>query len=246
MLICSSHRDYYDTASAYGIDKTCVYNRKEEALEGKFNIPDHPYGGRWPFEESFFKKKSKYDVVYVFYKYVIGFCGNLYPVIISDKITKSAGTTERYAFYNQEDLNKFTVDEKIDLKNRKSYWNNRDFYIDSESSMKLFFDPKSFKGLEEEFYKNRAPVFIYGRFPLLGRLEKLVLNPILRQYKFMKVKDPQTAFQDIFMYQSGVLGTTPEKPKPVDDKIMAAARGHDGEFSFRKPPGTKRSKPKWR
>jgi hypothetical protein len=67
------------------------------------------------------------------------------------------------------------------------------------------------------------------------------LNPLLKSIGFQTQKDPFTVFQCIQSYISGVIGI-PEKPMvKVSDKDLAAKRGHDGPYSFKKT-----SKGRWR
>lgn len=247
MLIVSKFRDYYDTAAVHGIDKTCVYIRTEEAKKSDYNLDTGSRWRSWPHAEEFLKTKGGVETSYSVYKYVVGFCGKLYPVIVVEKDV--AGTkTERFSFYSTEKIQAFFTKEKLKLDSRytSGYWSMRDFTVKSEQSMNNFFEIAQFKKLEEEFAKNNCPAFVYGRFNIDGKDKlRVVLNPKLRDYRFAQMKDPQTAFQDIFMYISGVLGISAPPMVKVKDKELAAKRGHDGKYSFRKPPG-KRGKKQWR
>jgi hypothetical protein len=62
------------------------------------------------------------------------------------------------------------------------------------------------------------------------------LWPILKDYKFFKVKDTFTAFQEISMYQFGVLGCTEKDICVVSDKDRLDQRGFDPKYGFRKRP----------
>jgi hypothetical protein len=156
---------------------------------------------------------------------IIGFCGKLYPLL----------QTEKFIIYDKKEVIKRT-------RNVRYFWHDRELgacfneYLNNPELLKIFVDKKT-------------PVFIYGDYLdgeyKVGKAKELIINPRLKDWGFQSVKDPVTAFQDIFMYISGVLGT-PEKPMvKISDKEMAKKRGHDGKFSFRKPKG-KRGNPKWR
>ena len=243
MLIISNWHEWYDTASIYGIDKTCVYQRKEEILSGNFDFSDN-LGGRWPYVEEFVKVKSGIRTTYQVNKRIVGFCGKLYPVVT---VRRFNGTkTEYFAFYSADKIYDFFIKEKVKLESGNGYWSMRDFSIKTESGLKNFLDVSQFKKMEEYFHKYKCPVFIYGRFQSEEQTKVcLILNPKLKNYRFAQVKDSQTAFQDIFMYLSGVIGM-PEVPMvKISDKEMAKKKGHDGKYSFRKPKG-KRGKVKWR
>jgi hypothetical protein len=211
MLIIGG-RDYYDSIKSFGVDKTVVYNRKEERIKFKKGPSMYADG---LFDQKYFRGTR-----------IIGFCGKLYPLL----------QTRKFIIY----------DKKMALKSVKNSgkisWNNRDLvacfneYLNNPELLKIFVD------------KN-TPAFIYGDY-LDGKYEggkdkELIINPRLKNWKFQSVKDPVTAFQEIYMFLSGVLGT-PEKPMiKISDKEMAKKRGHDSPFSFRKPKG-KRGNPKWR
>ena len=65
-------------------------------------------------------------------------------------------------------------------------------------------------------------------------------NCSLRDYKFFKVMDTVTTYQEIAMFLGGL--ATPQKPIPVpSDKDMVSIKGFD-KFSFRKDPTKKKRK----
>ena len=68
------------------------------------------------------------------------------------------------------------------------------------------------------------------------RQSELILNPELRKYDFVTVKDPPAAFQEIYMYISGVLGVPARSMVEISDREKARKHGHDGKYSFKKPP----------
>ena len=242
MLIVSKFYDYYDTASIHGVDKTCVYKRLEKVID---KTPKQYQDERWPSTEHFDVWKSTSWYKYEFDKIVVGFCGELYPLIRVRKI-RSTGEDE-FSFFEYDKLQEFLIQEGVNPRSRRSYYySERDFSVFSNPGMRRFFDQNTWKKLEHNFVDHHCPVFAFGYG--LGQnpsRTSLALNPSLKKLGFMKLKDPQTTFQEIYMYLSGVLGQPIEKPKPIDDKIMAASKGHDGPYSFKKPPG-KRGKTKWR
>jgi hypothetical protein len=177
-------------------------------------------------EETFFKGPHMYSDG-LFQKpfratRIIGFCGKLYPLL----------ETKGFLIY----------DRKIALDVVKDSWNKKDIN-------KCFSEDIKDPGLLKIFVEKKVPVFIYGDY-LAGKYEngksrQLILNPKLSDWGFQSVKDPVTAFQDIYMYISGVLGVSAPETVEISDKEMAKKKGHDGEWSFRKPPG-KRGKNRWR
>jgi hypothetical protein len=220
MLIISRFHDYYDPGMKLGVDKTVIYHRNTEEIKGIF-----PQLGR--------------HVDPTWCKAVLGFCGKFYPFVFRER----QGTTDRVIW---------DVEEAVQsIRPSKSYWDWDTYTLDSEKGIRNFFVRK-YPELEELFHKHRTPIF--GFEPNSGRsyswrkeelTRTLVLNPCLKNIGFYRVKDTITAFQEIAMFISGVIGTPPKTTRPIDDKVIAASKGHDGEFSFRKPPG-KRGKKQWR
>lgn len=221
MLIVSKFRDYYDVGMRLSMDKSVVYERKTvEVAKGFLAVHKHSSMDSW-------------------YGMVIAFCGKFYPFVyrVNDyKIDKIIWDVEEAVVSLPRSRYRF-------------YWDSD--RLDSEAGVRKFFDRK-YPELENLFHEHRAPIF--GFEPSRNRrwgnqkkelYESLTINPNLKDIEFYKVKDPITAFQDIFMFMSGVIGAPPKPTKPIDDKVMAASKGHDGEYSFKKPPG-KRGKNKWR
>ena len=98
---------------------------------------------------------------------------------------------------------------------------------------------KFFREIREEQDKHEKmfeqhPVFVAYRVGRKG-LTQIIFNDLLRKYEFMRVKDPYTAFQELFMYMSNL--AKPEKPMPViADEMKIQAHGMN-KWSFRRPPG---------
>lgn len=244
MLIASKFHDYYDVAMKYGVDKTVVYERSGDTVKMK------QYDELIPStEETGSVRIGRQIYNFTFYKLIVGFCGKLYP-LMHVKRSPSAGhvgTDTYFNFYDREEFLEFLKENRIDHEDTKRYriWHRRNLYIDNVSDVKEFFDPAYWKDLLPIFSKLNVPVFIIGKdytkTPVNGRHWPIVTpNPQLKQYKFMKVKDPITAFQDIFMYISGVLGVPTRPMVKLSDKELAKKRGHGDKYSFRKTPTKKR------
>lgn len=103
--------------------------------------------------------------------------------------------------------------------------------------------------LEEYFTPYPAPPdvrdwMIANKYSILVQQEALGLheetisvNPTgLKQLGFASALDPYTAFQELSMWISGVLGgTSPDIVRIVDDKTLIESHGFDPRFSFRGP-----------
>lgn len=242
MLITSHFHDFYDSATAYGIDKTVVYKRETSVIEKlKFNREFRP-----PYVEVFrHVRRGPEWYNYTVSKYLIGFCGKIHPVIRVQKDVFNGSRVEDVFFYEAPETVEYLKKEKIGLgKQERRYFSwFRDFGIKDEKNIERFFDLSHWKALEDQFRERNVPIFVYGEgFPLDKTQSQyhravLQLNPCLKNHHFAKVKDPVTAFQDIHQFISGYLGVPSNPMIEVSDEIKAASRGHDGEFSFKKPPG---------
>lgn len=230
MLIVSDFHDYYDSVSSLGIDKKCPYQRKQVKTEVRFPrevISPAMYN---EYERGGFKYKIRYRL--------LGFCGKIYPVVIVEKSTYfNPEILDQEFFYEEKPLAQYLTSLKITPKQYKRWWQDR-YTIEVVDGLKKFFNPSSWDHFLPYFQTHKVPIFMIGR-------DFYVLNPALKQYRFQQVKDTYTAFQEVYMYISGVLGVQPNPTVEVSDKVKAAAKGHDGKYSFRKPPG-KRGKNRWR
>lgn len=220
MLIVSKFHDYYDSASSYGIDKTCVYKRKSVTIKIKkyANAPSRCAS-----------KKFEYEIIF----YVIGFCGRVFPLVETKKYLDKSLMESDFIYAADEVIRYF---ERENVSDKPRYGGLR--YIKTE--IKRHFE-QDWSSLEGIFVEERTPVFVFAHD--FGDHCNLQLNPELRRFMFFRVKDAHSAFQDIFMYISGVLGAPPKPMVQIADKYKQAAHGHDGEYSFKKPPG---KKVKWR
>lgn len=217
MLIVSKFHDYYDVGMKTGIDKTVVYERNTTSIEGTFP-PPYKY------------KHTGWSCC------VLAFCGKFYPFVY-------------HVQENKIDRIIWTLDEALASLplNKYRYWD--EYSLETKEGITKFFG-KTYPEMEEEFHKHKTPIF--GFKPVLGRVyswmknqkyDVLVLNPCLKDIEFYKVKGPIEAYQEISMFVSGVIGTPAKPMVEVSDKVKAASRGHDGKYSFKKPPG---KKTKWR
>ena len=95
------------------------------------------------------------------------------------------------------------------------------------------------------FREFHTPIFAWGSYGIdiyarwhgtLDKKNSFIVNPILRDYQFARVIDPYTAFQEIQMYVSGVLGVNKDGTEfPSTEKEKVAQHGMD-KWSFRRPP----------
>lgn len=232
MKIISEHRDFYDTAQAWGNDDSLVYERIEKRLEmypfgGFFS---HPVGGRNPT----LSVKS----------FVVGFCGKTYYGVEINLFSQPPG--ERKFCYSLADVDSWVESHFPPKKvafykekdaSRKSTWN----YYQRRKDFETYFKPRNpentgwavgGKRLQEFFLKHHTPVFVaYSEKTGMGYT---LINGKLKDVEFFRVFDPYTAFQEITMFMSNL--AVPLKPIPeISDEDMVSIKGFD-KFSFRKDP----------
>lgn len=225
MLIISKFRDYYDASVGYGVDKTIIYERETRVVKSKEFFLDDYIAGENYYRGFDWVRGSK---IALHEWKIIGFCGKTYVLLI-EKTKETAGDpafeTIEY-FYGDEIL------ERV-FRNKKDKWRykeTRDFI--NKWHNKEFFD---------FFLTNKAPIFSVqplGRY-LKTDLE-VQLNHSLEEFKFFRIFDSFSAFQEIQMFISGVLGISSPKTLEIDNKERIKQAGFDLKWSFRNPDPPKR------
>jgi hypothetical protein len=218
MLIISKFKDYYDgIVGTYGIDKTIVYNRELDEIDNDkiYRVFRDLFSVRKFYSINFFnlKKDSDYDEITSF---VIGFCGKLYI---------------GWKLYLKTNVVDITYDKNLIVNNLNlSKKDKIDF--DNVYNQIINFDPID---IHREYY---TPIFIHDKSYYYNK-KQFVINPILSEYKFYKVIDPVTTFQEIQMYISGVLGSNEKNIIEIDDKYKIPQHGFDN-WSFKTRPHKKK------
>ena len=218
MLIISKFKDYYDgVVGTYGIDKTIVFNRELDVIDDNkiYSLFRDLTRINQFYTFNFFhiKKDSIFDNFSIF---IVGFCGKMY---IGWKIYNNNKVID--FIYDKEFIKsnlKLTKKEKVDFENIYNQIINFDS-ID----------------IHREY---NTPIFIYDEDYFI-RKRGFVINPILSDYKFYRVIDPVTAFQEIQMYISGVLGSNEKNIIEIDDKYKIPQHGFDN-WSFKTRPHKKK------
>jgi hypothetical protein len=156
--------------------------------------------------------------------FIVGFCGKLYLgwklyykvkerdlMGIMEEVTK---TDIVYGYENVKDFHKV------------SYWRND---IEDDVKHVMGYDPI------EMFREAKSPIFTYE----VGRVNIFKTNPILKDFKFYKEVDAFTAFTELQMFISGVLGVGEKELIEVEDKYKIGQHGFD-KWSFRREPTKKK------
>lgn len=245
MKIISKFHDYYDTSMSFGIDPKLIYFRKQELIDVppsiKIGYRDEYYllGGR-----SF--NKSRNTTIYPKFG-IIGFCGIIFPYYYIEirkphpHMSARTITIDKYC-YSMDEVDEFMISNftKNQLReyNEKPPKNKIRWYYSKEARYSIEnmfnFVQTQPKDLVDIFLNNKIPVYhLYTAQPKGKNIPEILSNPRLTDLDFVTVKDPFTAFQDISMYISGVLGT-PMMPMPeMPDDDMRDIKGFD-KYSFRK------------
>lgn len=242
MRIIREFNDYYDSSVGYGIDMSIVYHRTCQTFIKEKGAPE-------PELVSDVKKlivryndqatPIESDTYQPFY---VGFCGKLYMGL--------------FAYVDQAGklISRYRTHETKDLAKPEFYWHQKDF---DEKTLKATLDPQALwhffapkiVTLEDWFKANRGTepfealdLFTAHKlvsFCVIGGIDKGVqINPCLKDLRFQKVVDSFTAFQEISMFISGVLGQTENPMITTSDRALAISKGFT-QLSFRKKP-TKR------
>ena len=103
MLIISKFHDYYDKASGFGIDKAWVYERHTSGTENKHRYLDQP--------DAFTR-----DHIFVTDPVVIGFVGDLYPLLRVHK------TKKRFQEWEEKEETEGIYDAETDLDFGNPIW----------------------------------------------------------------------------------------------------------------------------
>jgi hypothetical protein len=249
MRIISKFKDYYDSAASLGVEMSTVFTRLSPELVGTVGYKDSV-----PFPEEFtiLRKMSKHriqsysvkDCSLDFCTLYVGFCGKIYPgvrVEIRDSSKLDYPLISSKVFYSKDSLEKYIYLNKFDIRTDTHLFRFR-------MSLEPFKDKHTQDILKEFFhvgYEFQYPlkcalekkwvIFMYESYytNFSTSREVLIHNPKLSDVEFFKVFDPHTAFQEIEMFISGVLGAPNKEPLLISDKDRIQQHGFD-KRSFRK------------
>lgn len=221
MRIISKSRDYYDCIQKHGQDQDLIFIREEKEIL----FPTSKIcGGQWwdRIPRTFYNAKD-----YSFLNMVIGFCGEIYPIVYLNPLSsdKKART-----IYNKEEIEEL-LEQNITRFARSFLYKNDSLRLNS------FFELKNNNFLKNLFDEHRCPVYLL-KFESCAKDSvyqyKTILNfSNLEKYDFQKIIDPYQAFQKIEMFLSSL--AAPNKPIPaVSNEDMIEAKGFNLKTSFRK------------
>jgi hypothetical protein len=249
--------DYYDSASAYGIDPGIVFVRKEFRLTngdldriGRYRTKEfyiRPNDG----EVASFNTEQKYRMGQIGKQKVsvlnpiLIFCGKVYNGLFVT-ITEGSGVHEvktEHRFWKADKFNAF-LEEHNWIVGAFHLWHERGYtYLEEKFAVRDVTDDALQALIEKKIVivqpKGQPPAAEYqyrGRAGWLEADSDWVANgDSLKDWDFQKAVDPVTAFQEISQWVGGTLSATngPNTVEITDDKIKIAKHGMD-HWSFRK------------
>lgn len=261
MRIVSKFNDYYDSVMGHGQDLGTVYVRTPKEITDIDLLKDlsetrdwRVHGrGRGRLEIKLPRPKvphevrlngdSKYSSLR-FGTEIVLFCGKVYrgiriEAIHQRPIVVEGGwhSSETEYFYSYADLEEFLHScGKLVKDIYRSNFSGSD--LSSVRELESFLSKQGTSEVEESLIKHRIVTARYVWTNFERREWIWQQDESLKSVKFFKVKDPYTAFQELDMYISGVLGQQGKETINISDKDRIYQHGFDG-YSFRKPPGEK-------
>lgn len=241
MYIISKFKDYYDGAVGMGIDKSIVYKRNESEIDTPDYIKNvisvnekYDWGEKFTTDYGYNIPDGKFNSTIIH----IGFCGKLY---LGFKFSKKSDTHRLNYSYDTEII--YDIEEakkRLELETVINRWSRnkktkRDLLEDYLFKLNSVDPTEWFRNFNTPIFaigcdvKTEAKDIFYNSQSI-----KTTINPILKNYEFAKVFDPYTAFQEIQMYISGVLGVDKNVDNPImSEKQKVAQHGMD-KWSFRR------------
>jgi len=231
MKIHSKFKDYYDVCQSYGTDSQHRYIRELQVLPVPDCLKSIQIGGveKWcgGVLRNFSGNGDYRTLLYV------GFCGELHVGLGKwDWDGKLKGVLWNTDVISE--LERLLVESSL---MRYNYFGKQQKAAINEISEYI---TKDWTNL---FIEVDAPIFVYDYTYNLGgtKTPAVIKNPCLRDYGFISVKDPFTAYQEISMFIGNELAKQVD-PAPLSDKDRLVAHGMDPVWSFRNPEPPKRKR----
>jgi hypothetical protein len=230
--IISPFHDFYDAIQKTGQDRSVLYLRRPVEVELSYTaLPTFGY------TDYYHLRQYRLDIA----QHFVGFCGTLYPALRLSISLLTFGHDVEYVAYDADQATAWLAENLPKSAATHLYESNkRDRWYRCYPRHHHFVEAFS-KAHEDApvdlFEQFNAPIFVASSKPT-GRDWNVVVNGVLKDLEFYRIKPPQQAFQDLAMWVGG--RAQPMKPAPpVSDVVMAEAKGFD-RWSFRKEPATTR------
>jgi len=181
--------------------------------------------------------------------FVVGFCGKTYPGLKFEgrRIGFDGFPREsiKSHIYDPEEMLDFTEKygmrffddrETFHRRKRQRFFSARRSEFSDEltyENIRRRFDSLASRDVSKVFRDHDTPIFTYERSPAQG-VSIFRSSPMLSPYEFAKFLDPYTAYQEIDMYRSGVLGAGRKELIQISDEDMRDKKGFNDQ-SFKNP-----------
>ena len=248
MRIISKFKDYYDSASGFGVDTTVVYDRTMQTLPTWSTEADRQNDVRQyrdikaaceaiVHEDRFahFYQHSEHKTIFVGIagKIYVGLALHIHSNDPKKQLWKRSSydsQLDQLYVWNPENL----TDEQLDEPCRLNWGNAKQ----SKTVREWFTRNREARVVENlELFANHNMVnFVVVR---RGTDMDIQLNSQLASVNFQRMMDGFTAFQEISTFVTGVLAQKDQMTHVPTDKELLYARGHD-DMSFKTPPTKKR------
>lgn len=248
MRIISKFHDYYDIGLSYGIDPKVIYKRKTKNIIIDPTFEKNEVTKQYDIAKKVFSEFG--DINTLSCRVCFGnketlevdsygcicFCGNIYPFVEC----KNYNSKKFEYLYSLSE-----VDKLVDGFNSKLIYNkyykisNNFFSRNTRDTFKKFFNyssKMSYDNLIDLHLYYDSPIFIYEK----SNKFKIIINPKLQDFRFYKIYDSYTTFQNLSMFMSGVLGVKENEAISIADKDLKHMKGFNEE-SFRKEPTKKKN-----
>lgn len=261
MRIIGKTHDYYDSAMAYGIDPSVVFERTFEEFyrqeipqEYKFLAPNmrsrtrHYIGNPRTNHRRQGFDTNKAGTEFSYYPFTVAFCGKIYPGLELHFKTPGSFDWKAFRAYTFEEWARLLEDAEqgfIEPKGKRyrSAWDRKGSPRDEQDCKEYF----------EHSGEDRVAWFAERAKPIVVWKDEdepvLRFNSRLEDVAFYKVFDAYSAFQELDMFVSGVMTRevhvpnkhTGKLPNPVEigDTDLRDKKGFD-DRSFRKAPTKRR------
>jgi len=227
MRIISNFRDYYDCVQRLGQDQETMYLRKKRTVE----LEMFPFPIFWCHPSN--REPVGFRVA------IVGFCGKIYPAL---EVTYDWTEPSVYCYSVEEvdavvgrhcrDKEIQSYRWKFQRKRQRSQWKTYRYWPNRQrrTDVVKFFDACADQTDKHKQFFRDGPIFV-ARWDRTNDMT-ITYNDELKPLGFVRVFDPYSAFQEIYMFMCNL--AVPQKPIPkVSDADMVVAKGFD-KYSFRK------------
>lgn len=244
MRIISKFADYYDSVQAYGADDTIIYIRTEEIFE-KFNdledfgvLKNLSVQQRSTYGYSYNRAPEWCSCSAISNFGEIVFCGWAYPYIrIQSGYEENYSDHKSFTIYSEA----FTLDQataflkNYTVKRYKKNWEEKFEKIAKSLPPEDFFT----KVASDINLMYKTPIIILNKTIRSYSVDEwrvgdfVIFNGCLKDYEFFRIKDAFSAYMELDMYMSGVLGSVGNPMVSISDKDKIYKHGFDYKYGFR-------------